>query len=57
MMDLVLVRNARPPEVLVDVVVSVLCLGEGISGCRGTSLKRNSPPPWDHHMTLGTVLL
>jgi hypothetical protein len=23
----------------------------------GTSLIRNSPPPWDHQMTLGIVLL
>ena len=26
-------------------------------GCRVTSLIRNSPPPEDHHRTLGIVLL
>jgi len=30
---------------------------EAFSHYRGTSLIRNSPPPWDHHRALGIALL
>ena len=31
--------------------------GVRFTNIRGTSLKRNCPPPWDYHRALGIVLL